>query len=214
MGNRYEIRRIESRDMTKDIWDRIPAAAIDSYPWNRNGYMPEAHAQLFIAQTGFHGRLRAYETEIVAKALQYNEYVYTESCMEFFFKPDPANDDRYFNLEFNPFGTAYISLGTDRHDRILVDRTDGCLIIVHSSVVPETLAEYRGPFWEVEFEIPFSFIERYFGKMDFGRGKALKGNFYKCGEDMALPHHGSWNPVTAAQPDFHRPECFGDLIIG
>jgi hypothetical protein len=41
----------------------------------------------------------------------------------------------------------------------------------------------------------------------------LKGNFYKCGEDMTPQHYGSWNPVTAKEPDFHRPECFGDLVI-
>ncbi|MGI6239399.1 MAG: carbohydrate-binding family 9-like protein, partial [Christensenellales bacterium] len=35
-------------------------------------------------------------------------------------------------------------------------------------------------------------------------------NFYTCDESIH-PHFGVWNHVAAAQPDFHRPECFGRL---
>ena len=41
----------------------------------------------------------------------------------------------------------------------------------------------------------------------------MKGNFYKCGDDTKYPHFGCWNEVVWEEPDFHRPECFGDLIL-
>ena len=43
-------------------------------------------------------------------------------------------------------------------------------------------------------------------------GVKLRGNFYNCDESIH-PHFGTWNPVVAAQPDFHRPECFGDMQV-
>ena len=41
---------------------------------------------------------------------------------------------------------------------------------------------------------------------------AFFGNFYKCDESLH-PHFGSWNPIEAPAPDFHRPECFGKLML-
>ena len=42
-------------------------------------------------------------------------------------------------------------------------------------------------------------------------GKTARANFYKCGDDMAVPHYISWNPIGCPRPDFHRPEYFGTL---
>ena len=44
--------------------------------------------------------------------------------------------------------------------------------------------------------------------------KAVRGNFYKCGDKTAHPHFVSWNPVGTPSPDFHRPEFFGELLLG
>ncbi len=41
----------------------------------------------------------------------------------------------------------------------------------------------------------------------------IKANVYKCGDDTAVAHYGSWSPVKSNQPDFHRPECFGDMVL-
>ena len=43
-------------------------------------------------------------------------------------------------------------------------------------------------------------------------GAAFAGNFYKCDESLH-PHFGAWSPIDAPAPDFHRPECFGKLVI-
>ena len=37
------------------------------------------------------------------------------------------------------------------------------------------------------------------------------GNFYKCGDQQVVPHYLSWAPITTENPDFHRPEYFGEL---
>jgi hypothetical protein len=48
---------------------------------------------------------------------------------------------------------------------------------------------------------------------DFSSGKRMKGNFQKCGDKTKFPHYGSWNRIDTPEPDFHRPEYFGDLIL-
>ena len=33
----------------------------------------------------------------------------------------------------------------------------------------------------------------------------------KCGDDTAVPHFLSWNPIGAPRPNFHTPEYFGEI---
>ncbi|RJQ39634.1 MAG: hypothetical protein C4550_05000 [Nitrospiraceae bacterium] len=67
--------------------------------------------------------------------------------------------------------------------------------------------------WNIEFSVPFNFIEEYYGKTCFKPGKVMNGNFYKYGDDTLYPHYGCWNEVFNPIPDFHRPECFGYLVL-
>ena len=46
------------------------------------------------------------------------------------------------------------------------------------------------------------------------QGVKLRGNFYKCGDLTRYEHYGMWNPVQSDTPDFHRPESFGELVLG
>lgn len=214
MDRIYEIRTITAGKFSGDIWDGIPLAPIDCFPWDESGYRPAAQAQVFVTDSAFHVRLRAYETAIEAKGVKRNDYVYLDSCLEFFFQPDPDSDKRYLNMEFNPLGVPYLSLGTDRYDRILLGEKEERSMRIQSSVTKDRFTEYKGPYWEIVFDLPFSFIEDYFGKVDFKPGKRMRGNFYKCGDGTKFPHYGCWNPIVIEKPDFHRPEFFGELRIG
>ncbi|WP_290078963.1 carbohydrate-binding family 9-like protein [uncultured Duncaniella sp.] len=41
----------------------------------------------------------------------------------------------------------------------------------------------------------------------------MKGNFFKCASGTSQPHFLSWSPVRSKEPDFLRPESFGDIIL-
>ena len=45
------------------------------------------------------------------------------------------------------------------------------------------------------------------------KGLETRANFYKCGDQTSKRHYLSWNPVSTAKPDYHRPEHFGSLIF-
>lgn len=40
----------------------------------------------------------------------------------------------------------------------------------------------------------------------------LKGNIYKCGDELTCPHWISLFPIVTDRPAFHKPEYFQPLI--
>jgi hypothetical protein len=80
--------------------------------------------------------------------------------------------------------------------------------------MPAGFAEkWDKPFFTISFVIPVSFLEGLYGKLDIQPGYRMAGNFQKCGDKTENPHCGCWNPILSPEPDFHRPECFGELVI-
>ena len=43
------------------------------------------------------------------------------------------------------------------------------------------------------------------------QGKKMRGNFYKCGDEMTIPHFVSWTKIKTEKPSFHVPQYFGGL---
>ena len=66
--------------------------------------------------------------------------------------------------------------------------------------------------WETRYRIPAAFLRKYFPGFAFSG--ILKANVYKCGDKTVHPHYLAWNPVASAVPDYHRPECFGEMVFG
>lgn len=194
-----------------NIWERIPAQNIECYPWDNNGYRPKVEVRLFYTETHLHIRFESWEKRIRATYRNTNDEVYRDSCVEFFFKPNPENDDRYFNFEMNPFGTLLIGLGKDRSTRIRLTDVNTSIFNIFTSVNPENIDGYSKDSWTVEYSIPFSFIEKYFDKLNIRFNDKITGNFYKCGDQTEFPHYGCWSPINLSAPNFHRPEFFGDI---
>ena len=151
---------------------------------------------------GFCALLCAKEREIAAAATQFNGDVYRDSCLEWFFQPF-ADDSRYLNIEVNARGVALIGFGASRADRFRLPVLPGGMDIRAS--------EHRGGWWAVAYRVPNALLRALYGRVP-QPGAAMAGNFYKCDESIH-PHFGSWNPVVAPKPDFHRPECFGALAM-
>ena len=62
--------------------------------------------------------------------------------------------------------------------------------------------------WEVRLDIPAAV----FGLETFD-GLHARGNFYKCGDGLPVPHYLSWAPVGTPRPDFHRPDFFEEIVF-
>lgn len=129
-----------------------------------------------------------------------------DSCLEFFFCPS-AGDLRYFNIEFSPSGCMYLGFGRsiEEHSRLLVTGAEALF-------GARTRRTDGG--WEVGYRVTAEFVRRFFPEFELRRGLRLRGNFYKCGDATVQPHYLAWNPVTSAVPAFHRPEDFGEIVLG
>ena len=204
---KYIVKKFPAGTDGKEInWNVIPVARIDTYQW-LDGYTPEATAQLvYVEGEGFILHMTCAEKEPLRRYRQYNEPVYTDSCLEFFC--DWLGDGRYVNMEMNALGTLLSCIGPDRHDRTpIADLSDGEFFPVKGEV--------SDGIWSVTAEIPLSLLCKILGvdSLPFGHGYTFRGNFYKCGDETPIPHYGMWSPVGTEKPDFHRPEYFGDFIM-
>ena len=172
-------------------------AAIDQYVW-QDDYRCEARAYVTRGADVLNVLMCAKEKTIHVEAKRFNDPVCRDSCLEFFLQP-VSGDDRYVNFEVNAAGIALIGIGKGRHGRALLP------------ALPENMeiqaSRHAGEWWAVRYRVPFTLLKKLFGKLPDAR---MRGNFYTCDETIH-PHFGTWNPVASDQPDFHRPECFGEL---
>ena len=176
-------------------------APIDCYSWDGD-YRPEARAYLAWDDAGLRVLLCAREPTVSARVTAFGGPVWTDSCLECFLQPF-GDDSRYVNIEVNAAGAALIGFGPDRdHRRVLETCPEG--MDIHAS-------RHAGKWWAAAYTVPFAWLEGLFGRA-LDRSTVMRGNFYSCDESIH-PHFGSWSPIEAPQPDFHRPECFGRLIL-
>ena len=135
-----------------------------------------------------------------------NGPVWEDSCVEFFVK-EPGSP-YYFNFETNCIGTGLAARRTCREDFSHFDEERMAQVVRRSSFPKEPVDIREKTAWSLELEVPFALICE-------GEGvpERLLANFYKCGDKTAVTHFLSWNPVRVPNPDFHRPEFFGELIL-
>ena len=184
-------------------WDAIPLLPIDTLLWSEPVDI-SAWAQICWNNRALYVRLSAREAQIRAEHTGPIGMPCQDSCLEFFFSPVPG-DNRYLNFEFNPNCCLYLGIGSGGHD--LVRLLPGDTAIFH----PQVLRTADG--WNLTYEIPVSFIRRFFPQFTPAPGGTIRANFYKCGDLTPQPHFLAWNPVGCETPNFHCPEWFGQLTF-
>lgn len=131
-----------------------------------------------------------------------------DSCVEFFVSPH--SDGHYWNFEFNCIGAINASHRVERRNPTRLTQAELAMVRRYASCGDRPFCELEGLFvWSLLVVIPLELI----GVEYQGEPVAMTGNFYKCASATSQPHYLSWNAVSAPQPDFHRPECFGDIIL-
>ena len=112
-------------------WDDVPVANVDCFRW-LEGYAPKTTAQLaFSAGVGLFLRMTCEEENPTAIYRRYNDPVYKDSCLEFFF--DLLGDGRSINLEMNVNGTLLSYVGRDRHERTPIAELSGGGIFIQNA---------------------------------------------------------------------------------
>lgn len=176
-------------------------ALVDKFVWDSD-YMPKTEARLiYVENKGFALRMECEEKD--PKATYYNFYdpVYKDSCLEMFLTLDGV---RYMNIEMNANGASLMAIGAGRKERTHIDKI---------MTPPAVKAGNTENGWFAEVYLTIDEVKILYPTFKFEKGARFRGNFYKCGDETQIPHHGMWSPVGTEKPDFHRPEYFGDFVI-
>ena len=173
-------------------------------------YCPEAAFRMAWCSDGLVLHYRVTEQSVRARYGEDNGNVWTDSCVECFLRN--ADEDTYYNIECNCIGTLLVGVGTGRHDRRRMSADVLAGVKRWASLGDVAFDERIGvTSWEVALVIPVSLFDEH--PIALEARAALCANFYKCGDELAVPHFLSWNPIEVATPDFHRPEFFGTLLL-
>jgi len=189
-------------DAIPEPWKSLDEAKLNHFPWGGD-YRPACAARAGWNERGIHVLMYAREPEIRAEVKETGGMVCTDSCLEFFLAPD-ADRLAYLNCEVNPLCVMHLGIGEGRHGRVVLKAVPAGFNPTHS--------EHRGGWWAVSYTIPADFIRERFGAA-LASGRAMRGNFYKCGDLTGHAHYGMFKPYDTPKPDYHRPEQFADLAL-
>ena len=184
---------------------KIQVFEVKNFPWDENGYRPQTIAELSYDESGYQLHLKSYETELRMEVTNHNGCVWCDSCMEMFAQFAPDSDKNYINFEINPNGAMVCAIGACREDRISFAADE------IGKLNPRTVINADS--WEAWIDIPVDFIKKSIPSYTHEEGHKIKANFYKCGDETKYMHFGCWNNIIWQQPDFHRPEFFGEITL-
>lgn len=215
--NRYLIRRASS-DVASAA--EVPAAlraigaeyvAVSNVNWPAE-YPYQPGMEFAAAHTGdallLHYRVQEQSVRAVSTADQ--QHIWEDSCAEFFIMP--AADGFYYNLECNCTGKLLVAVGKDRNERRPAPPEAMKAVDRWASLGCQPFDVREEPTtWELALRVPIGTFFRH--DLKSLSGLVAKGNIYKCGDMLPVPHFLSWNPIHTVSPDFHRPEFFGEIAF-
>lgn len=176
-------------------------APINQYRW-AEGYEPVTNARvIFVEGVGLALRIECLEEN--PKTTYYNFYdpVYKDSCVEMFVSFD---GEHYINLEMNSYGASRTGFGGMRPNRGRIDKY---------IEPPKVKAGKIEGGWYVEAIFTIEDMKKLYPNFEFKKGATFTGNFFKCGDETDIPHYGMWSVVESEEPNFHRPDFFGNFVI-
>lgn len=193
-------------------WAAANVLDINQYAWYKDGKKQNTQVRILYDDRNLYLQFQCEDKHIAAKCTEHNGPVCLDSCVEAFMMIDPANGPHYFNLEINCCGNIHMGYGVERNGRIVMDEKASKRMTIKTSQPTPTKQESPADNgWWVAAKVPLDLISDFSGKKVAPKpGTAWKANFYRCGGETDV-QYASWNLIQWHQPDFHRPEFFGDL---
>lgn len=205
---------ISAQNLISDdnAFNGLPAHVLDCLNWaDEFPYRPYVAFRAFHNDSHLFVEYEVNEEYTRAIETRNGHDVYKDSCVEFFVMPEGSS--HYYNFEWNAIGTLCMSRRTSRHDPADAPAQVLESVLSSSSYGCMAFAEIHGDnHWKLRVAIPCSAL---FGdNLESWHGARLKGNFYKCGDELSKPHFITFYPISTASPDYHRPEFFGEIVCG
>lgn len=181
---------------------------IDVVNWKEFSHLPQTTFFVGYSSTSICIHYKVRGDGLRALFANDHEPVWQDSCVEFFCKR--IDQEGYYNFEFNCIGTCLSAVHKTREDRTSRPLEEMTTILRHSSLEKKTFEEKQGMAeWSLTVGIPFELI----GLDGKNLPEKILANFYKCGDGTQNVHYVSWAPIVVEQPDFHRPDFFGEIYF-
>ena len=181
---------------------------LDIVNWEEFPYQPEVSVQIAWNEDELFLQYSVSEQAVKAEITEPNGPVWTDSCVEFFLSPE--GNDEYYNLEMNCIGTALLGFRKKGEPTIHAGEEQIATIRRISSLGDSPFPEQKKQTeWQITLAIPWEVF--FMHQLKPETGTKMRGNFYKCGDGLSVPHFVSWTRIKTEKPSFHNPECFGGL---
>ena len=221
--NSYALRRVTNlpelrADWESHVWAKLPALAIDHFHPRSSDHHPQTHARMCVTDTALHVIFRVKDRYVKSIAVNYQDMVCRDSCVELFLQPKAEKG--YFNFEFNCGGVMLLYYIED-HTRVgesfaryqEVSPEHAKLLQIRSTLPRVNPVEIPGPIeWRLEVAIAFCAIEPYIGAISPANPQRWRGNLYKCASATDHPHWASWSNLGDTL-NFHQPDKFGEFVL-
>ena len=192
-----------------ELWRNAEIAGIENFhPDSSLNNRPLTMVKALHDNKNIYVFFRVEDPVILGRYVNFNDPVYTDSCVEFFFSPGASGG--YFNVETNCLGAQLIShVVSGKAKRF--SREEGKFI--RAIPVIEGPRKIDGRIiWTMGYALDLSIFEVYTANLIPLSGGKWRGNFYKCGDDLQDPHWASWAPI-GKEINFHVPEYFQPLLF-
>lgn len=215
-----KVRRVEDRaepvlDFHENPWTDIEAESLSHYMGDTPSHRPMTAFKIGYDRNAIFLIFRVRDNYVRAVAETYQGPVFRDSCVEFFFSPNPEVSDGYFNLEVNCCGVALFEFhpGDGREMIRIPDAVFKEIRIVHHldrKIDPEITSPLT---WSVALRIPVGILLDY-GPVTWPEpGESWRANFHKCADLSSHPHWLTWAKIDFPTPRFHLPKFFGRLLF-
>jgi hypothetical protein len=196
-------------EMVAEILDaEIAPLKLEQINWEEFPYLPDVSVQVAWNEHELFLQYKVKEQSVKAEIAKNNGRVWTDSCVEFFLSPE--GNDEYYNLEMNCIGVALLGFRkkgqqSEHADDNLIDS-----IRRISSLGNQPFSERKElTEWQITMGLPWEVFFKH--RIRNASGKKMRGNFYKCGDELSIPHFVSWTRIKTEKPSFHEPAFFGGL---
>lgn len=194
--------------VTETLNLEVKPLKLETVNWEKYSYRPDVSCQIAYNETELFLQYQVNEQSVKAEVTKNNGRVWTDSCVEFFLSPE--RNSEYYNLEMNCIGTALLGFRKNGEDAVHATEEQIATIRRISSLGSSPFAERKQPTkWQITLAIPWKVFFKH--ELSQVMGKKMRGNFYKCGDELNVPHFISWTKINTPNPSFHVPEFFGGL---
>ena len=196
-------------DLISETLDlEIEPLKIETVNWEAFPYLPDVSVQIAYNDDELFLQYKVSEQSVKAIVDESNGRVWTDSCVEFFLSPE--GNDFYYNLEMNCIGTALLGFRKKGETTTHASADQIATIRRISSLGNTPFAEKKTQTeWQITVAVPWTVFFSH--KLNPASGTKMRGNFYKCGDELSVPHFVSWTKIKTDKPAFHIPEFFGGL---